>query len=347
MNQEIRFPAEWEPQEAIQITWPHSKEIWEDDFPQVTQLFVSISKIVISHTRLIIIYFRPDELSRFFSDAEIERIFFVKAQTNDIWSRDHGLISVYNNEKILLYNYIFNGWGMKFPANFDNQVNKGLVSHGIIKPSLVCRDVPFVFEGGSIDSNGSGEALTTAACIFSKNRNEHFSEKEIIQTIKQKFGLKRLHVLRSGFLAGDDTDSHIDMLARFVSKDTIVYATCKENDDHFEALNKMKDELILLENAFGQHFNLVGIPIGTVYNEKKRLPASYINFLIVNERVFIPFYNIEEDAEAKAIFADLFPNKEVVPINCSLLIKQGGSLHCATMNFYKGTLNPLLLRNIF
>ena len=337
MNDKIRFPAEWEHQEAVQITWPHSEEIWDSDYTSITELFVSISKIMISHVRLIIICLDPILISSHFSKEEKERIIFLKSQSNDIWSRDHGFITIYKNQKVTLLNFIFNGWGMKFPANFDNQINNNLKKSRIFNDDIKFSDIPFVFEGGSIDSNGNGEALTTSTCLFSKNRNEFTPKEKIIDTIKKYLGLTKLHILKSGYLKGDDTDSHIDMLARFVKEDTVVYATCNENDEHHTALSMMYLELTQLKDKHDKPFNLIGIPIGKVYYEDKRLPASYINFLIVNDTIFLPSYNIKEDGIAKEIFSNIFPNKQVLFIDCSLLIKQGGSLHCATMNFFSGT----------
>ncbi|UZR95984.1 agmatine deiminase family protein [Chondrinema litorale] len=335
-----RLPAEWEEQDAVQISWPHSKEIWEDDHEEVVNLFVSISKVMISYTKLIIICLEQSEVEKYFNKDEKLNIYFFEIPSNDIWNRDHGLLTVYENDKPILLNFIFNGWGQKFASNFDNQINPELINKGLFKKEIDYRNIPFVFEGGSIDSDGKGYALTTSSCIFSKNRNEFVPKEELINNIKQSLGLEKLTVLNHGFLAGDDTDSHVDMLARFVKKDTIFYAACSDqNDEHFTELQLLKQELETLRDAEGKAYNLIPLEIGKVFNDDgKRLPASYVNFLIINNAVLVPQYNVPQDAEAIEKFKTIYTERDVVGVDCSLLIKQGGSLHCATMNFYKGTL---------
>ncbi|MEM1136028.1 MAG: agmatine deiminase family protein, partial [Bacteroidota bacterium] len=182
-----------------------------------------------------------------------------------------------------------------------------------------------------------GSALTTAKCIFSKNRNEHLSEEKLVGQLKNIFGLKNLFILTYGYLAGDDTDSHIDMLARFVDSTTIMYASCEnEEDEHYNELNLMKFELTALKAKY--EYQLIDLPIGKVHDENgNRLPASYVNFLIINNAVLVPQYNVKEDVIVYNKFKIFFKKRDIIPIDCSLLIKQGGSLHCATMNFYKGT----------
>ena len=334
-----RLPAEWEKQSAVQLTWPHDKDIWQEDFPKIINLFVSLSKIMISHTRLIIICLKATDIKYYFTEKEKKRIFFIEAKSNDIWTRDHGFISLKAKQNIFLLNFIFNGWGLKFVANHDNLLNLKLKQSSIFSEKVSFKDVSLVFEGGSIDSNGNGEALTTSTCIFSLNRNEYIPKANLIKNLKDTFNLSKLHLLDHGHLQGDDTDSHIDMLARFVNENTIVHAVCNDkNDNHYESLQKMKVELEEISNSKGQKYNLIGIPIGKVIKEDARLPASYINFLLINGAVLVPQYNVPEDKIAIEIFSKLFKNRIVIPFNCTLLIRQGGSLHCATMNFYEGTL---------
>jgi len=335
-----RLPAEWEKQTAVQLTWPHAKNIWQEDFPKIINLFVSLSKIMISHTRLIIICLRASDIKSHFTEKEKKRIIFVEAKSNDIWARDHSLISLIADENIFLLNFIFNGWGLKFAAHHDNLLNLKLKQSSIFSEMVSFKDMSIVFEGGSIDSNGKGEALTTSTCIFSLNRNEHIPKADLIRYLKDTFNLSKLHILNHGYLQGDDTDSHIDMLARFVDETTIVHAICNDrNDEHYESLQKMKFELEKISDIQGNKYKLIGIPIGKVIHEDARLPASYINFLLINDAVLVPQYNVSEDKIAVDIFSELFKDRVIIPIDCTLLIRQGGSLHCATMNFYEGTLN--------
>ena len=335
----FRLPAEWEEQDGIQLTWPHSTEIWGTDHPKVVDLFVRIAKIMISYTKLIIICFKSKIVEIFFTVEEKKSIQFLEIPSNDIWSRDHGFITIYQNNTPVLLNFNFNGWGQKFSSNFDNQINKELIKENVLKKDISVKHVPLIFEGGSIDSNGKGYALTTADCIYSKNRNEHIERRELLKKIKALFGLEKLIVLNHGFLAGDDTDSHVDMLARFISHNTIVFASCNdEKDIHFKELQLLKKELETLIDSKNKPYKLIPLPIGKVINDEgKRLPASYVNFLIINKVVLVPQYNVPEDKEALKNFKTFFSKRDVIGIDCSLLIKQGGSLHCATMNFYKGT----------
>lgn len=339
MKSKGRLPAEWEEQSAVQLTWPHDKDIWQEDFPKIINLFVSLSKIMISHTRLIIICFKATEIKSYFTEKEKKRIFFIEAKSNDIWTRDHGFISLISNQNIFLLNFIFNGWGLKFAAHHDNLLNLKLKQSSIFSEKVSFKDMSIVFEGGSIDSNGNGEALTTSTCLFSLNRNEHISKSDLVKHLKDTFHLSKLHILDYGYLQGDDTDSHIDMLARFVDETTIVHAICNDKKDkHYESLQKMKFELEEIYNTQGKKYKLIGIPIGKVIYEGARLPSSYINFLLINGAVLVPQYDVPEDKTAIDIFSKLFKDRIIIPIDCTLLIRQGGSLHCATMNFYEGTL---------
>ena len=197
--------------------------------------------------------------------------------------------------------------------------------------------MPFVLEGGSIDSSGDGVILTTKKCLLEKNRNPMLNQNTIEQQLLASFGAKKILWLNHGALKGDDTDSHIDTLARFVSKDTIVYQSCDDkNDENYEELNLMKKELESFKNLNGVKYKLISLPnIEKIYNDKDRLPATYVNFLIINNAVLVPIYNIESDKMALEIFTNIFPKRDIVAIDCTTLIKQHGSLHCVTMQYPK------------
>jgi len=195
----------------------------------------------------------------------------------------------------------------------------------------------FVLEGGSIESDGEGTVLTTAECLLSENRNNK-SKEEIENRLKELFGLKQVLWLNHGYLAGDDTDSHVDTLARFCSADTITYIKCgDETDEHFEALKAMELELQSFKTTEGKSYNLIPLPMAdAVYEKDERLPATYANFLIINGAVLMSTYNSPKDEIARQQLQKAFPDREIVGIDCTVLIKQHGSLHCVTMQYPSG-----------
>jgi len=261
---------------------------------------------------------------------------------NDTWARDHGAITVIENRKPVLLNFQFNGWGMKFAASDDDQITPNLYKTSAFREGVDLRDHSrFTFEGGAIESNGAGCLLTTSECLLSKNRNEHLTKGVIGSFLKEIFHGKKLIWLDHGFLQGDDTDSHIDTLARFCARDTIAYVRCDRPDDvHYEALKKMEEELLLETDQDDRPFKLVALPFpDAVYDEDgQRLPATYANFLILNQAVLLPVYGVKQDLEARNVLESLFPGREIIGINSIPLIKQHGSVHCISMQFPEGVL---------
>jgi len=194
--------------------------------------------------------------------------------------------------------------------------------------------IDFVLEGGSIESDGLGTIMTTTKCLCNPNRNGGLSKNEVEEKFKEYFGAKRVLWLDYGYLVGDDTDSHIDTLARFVSKDTIVYVQClDEQDEHYDELKKMEEQLLSFRTIEDEPYKLIALPLPSAKfdNEGNRLPATYANFLITNEALIYPTYSLKEDKIVHEIFKELFVNKEIIPVECSRLIEEGGSLHCSTM----------------
>lgn len=334
-----RFPAEWEPQAFVQLTWPHKDTDWSDDLDDAYSCFIEIAEAITRFQNLLVVCSDAAIVSSQLAHLDAGKIRIVKSATNDTWARDHGGITVFEEDQPVIYDFQFNGWGKKFPAEKDNAITKRLFDEGVFAHADY-RDLnDFVFEGGGIESNGNGILLTTSECLLSKNRNEQFSKQEIETRLLDWFGAKKVLWLDSGYLAGDDTDSHIDTLARFVSENTILYVSPPaEEDEHYEALKKMEEELVHFRNLDGEPFELISLPFPpSVFDEMgDRLPATYANFLFVNQAVLVPVYNLATDAEAIAIFAKTFPEKEIIAIDCSVLIKQHGSLHCVTMQYPKG-----------
>lgn len=239
----------------------------------------------------------------------------------------------------MLYDFVFNGWGMKFAANHDNLITRNLCHMKTFSDEVVPANMqPFVLEGGSIESDGKGTLMTTVECLASVNRNEYLRQEELERYLKDIFGLDRILCITSGYLAGDDTDSHVDTLARFCSEDTIAYVRCEdEEDEHYEELKAMEEEIKEFTRANGEPYRLIPLPMADqVEWEGERLPATYANFLIMNGAVLVPFYDSPKDEIAKAALREAFPDREIIGINCLPLIKQHGSLHCVTMQYPEG-----------
>lgn len=339
---EIRLPAEWEPQSGVMLTWPHEQTDWAPLLDEVEPCFVAIAQAVVVHERLLIVC-RSVEKVRFALGAIDEsRILFCEIPSNDTWARDHGPITVFVNETPYCLDFTFNGWGLKFPANEDNQITRRLFDQNVLASNILYQSMLHVIlEGGSIESDGAGTMLTTSQCLLSVNRNEYKSRAEIADYFQMIFGIQRILWLNHGYLAGDDTDSHIDTLARFCDQQTIAYVQCNDpNDEHYNELALMEKELHAFRTLNGEPYRFIALPMAeAVYDEEgKRLPATYANFLIINDAVLIPTYNSPLDEIAQAVLQTAFPDRKILGINCLPLIKQHGSLHCVTMQFPEGIL---------
>lgn len=338
------LPAEWHKQSLIQLTWPHEDTDWAYMLEEVKTCFLNIAREISIRQSLLIVTPKPEEVKKFLSEQYVncDRILFAKCATNDTWARDHAFITLLKeNDTPLLLDFCFNGWGMKFAANYDNRINKHLSQTKLLKGKYIdCRN--FVLEGGSIESDGKGTLLTTTECLLSPNRNDTKSRQEIEAYLKEQFHLKQVLWLDHGYLAGDDTDSHIDTLARFCPDNTIVYVQCKDaEDEHYEALKAMEKELQSFHTPDGAPYRLLPLPMASpVYDEEsERIPATYANFLIMNDAVLYPTYKqAENDGKAGNVLAEAFPGREIVGIDCCALIKQHGSLHCVTMQYPEGVL---------
>ncbi|WP_434581008.1 agmatine deiminase family protein [Sulfurimonas sp. NW15] len=328
MKEKKRLIAEFEEQSFTQIIFPHADTDWADYLEDAQNTFVSIINAIRKYQKCLVVAYDTDAVRKYFSDTD--NLEFVHCVTDDTWARDCSALSVKTANKTALLDFSFNGWGNKFDAKKDN-----LMTQKIAHKYLPCKveKIDFVLEGGAVESNGAGILLTTAACMHNKNRNPQFTAKEITKKLQEFFGAEQILYLHHGYLAGDDTDSHIDTLARFTDENTIMYVKCDDtNDEHYHELKLMEEELQHLAKT--HDFKLVSLPMcDAIYFEKERLPATYANFLFVNGAVLVPVYGVSQDKEALAIFKKTFPDRDVVAIDCSVLIRQHGSLHCVTMNF--------------
>ncbi len=329
-----RLPAEWEPQGGIIISWPHAATDWAYMLDEVTRCFAAIVTAIAEEQPVVVIVPDKNIASQHLLNANQGNLIYAELTGNDTWARDFGPISVMEGNRPVMLDFGFNGWGLKFAADKDNLLTGKLVDMGVLgAPCENCRG--FILEGGSIESDGRGTMLTTSRCLMSPNRNPEMSKSQIEDYLKTKLGLKRILWLDYGYLAGDDTDSHIDTLARLAPNDTIIYVGCDNPDDeHYEELQAMKNQLKEMRTLEGAPYNLIELPMPeAIYDEDgQRLPATYANFLIMNKSILLPVYGQPMTDELAARMLKIsFPDHEIKKIDCRALIKQHGSLHCVTM----------------
>lgn len=337
MKNNIVLPAEWALQSAIQLTWPHEDTDWAYMLDEVETCFINLAREIAARQHLLIV--APDiqaVYERIKDVVNMENVSLVECLTNDTWARDHGGITVHYNSNPVIYDFGFNGWGLKFAANHDNLITHKIYKYQIFNAAYQNRR-NFIIEGGSIESDGQGTLLTTSECLLSPNRNPLLSKEEIEEYLKEAFGLSQVLWLDYGYLAGDDTDSHIDTLARLAPGDTILYVRCDDiNDEHYSELKQMEVQLKTFRTLDGRPYRLLPLPMAApAYDQDGyRLPATYANFLIMNDAVLYPTYGVPTlDEEARRVIAEAFPEREVVGVDCQALIKQHGSLHCVTMQY--------------
>lgn len=338
----IRLPAEWEEQSFVQLTWPHANSDWGPFLGEVEPVFLNVAKEVAKRQTLLIVAADDESIIGKLRDFDVnmENVKIVEADSNDTWARDHGGITVLKDGKPLVMDFVFNGWGLKFASDKDNLITQNLQRAEFFRNADV-KSVSFVLEGGSLETDGEGTLLTTSECLLSQNRNKGMSKSKIEKKLKKYFGFKRILWINHGYLAGDDTDSHIDTLARFCDSETICYVACDdEQDEHFRELKFMEEELKALKKPDGKPYKLVKLPMaGAKYDiDGNRLPATYANFLIINSAVLVPTYADKNDTKALEILKECFADKEIIAIDANPLILWHGSIHCITMQYPKGVL---------
>lgn len=341
MNKNRRLPAEWEPQDGVLLAWPHEASDWHPYLDLVQPVFAEIIAAISRFETVIVATDDPDRVREALSEAgaELERVRVYPVETNDTWARDFGPITVEEQGAPRLLNFGFNGWGLKFPSDLDNRINKRLQALGAWGAPV--DTVGLILEGGSIESDGRGTLLTTEECLMNDNRNPHLTREELEEEMHGLFGCDRFLWLANGYLAGDDTDSHVDTLARLCPDDTIAYVSCDDpEDEHYPALKAMEQEILAFRTRDGRPYRAIPLPWpGAKYDEEgERLPATYANFLVINGAVLVPTYDDKSDAAALAAIGEAFPGREIIGIDCLPLILQHGSLHCVTMQLPKGTL---------
>jgi agmatine deiminase len=331
------LPPEWYRQSSILLTWPHSGTDWRETLADVEAVYCQLVHAILQQSHVDIIAFDAqhaqyiDDLLQAADSAHSIR--YCIAESNDSWARDHGPLTVFKDGHWEFLDFDFNAWGGKFDYQLDNQLTQQLHSQ-LYTENVLLEKAPVIFEGGSIDVNGNACLITTSACLLTQTRNPTMTKADYEQLFDRLFGIKHTYWLEHGMLIGDDTDSHVDMLARFCSPSVIAYTACDNpHDEHFEALQAMASELHAFKQPDGEPFELVALPIpAPIFDATaQRLPASYANFLVNNGQVLVPVYNDPADAIALERLQTCFPQHRITPVNCLPIIEQHGSLHCLTM----------------
>lgn len=337
-RRELYLPAEWHKLQMVQLTWPHENSDWAYMLAEVERCFTELAIAISRRCKLLIVAPDTDSVRKHLQTtaANIQNIRFFTCDTNDTWARDHAFITLLGDTVPHYLDFEFNGWGRKFPAELDNAINEKLYDSGVVKGEYEdCLSI--VLEGGSIESDGKGTLLTTTHCLMAPHRNQPLTKEQIEKRLQQMLHVQRVLWLDHGNLIGDDTDGHIDTIARFAPNDTILHVQCNdESDEQFADLQAMEAQLATFRTTEGKPYRLLALPSPTPIfdTDGERLPATYANFLIMNSTVLYPTYmQPENDSRAAKVLAEAFPGYEIVGIDCRALIKQHGSLHCVTMQY--------------
>ncbi|MFT4199074.1 MAG: agmatine deiminase family protein [Pseudoxanthomonas sp.] len=342
MSNDFRFPAEWEPQSAVLLAWPHAGTDWAERLEQVEETYIALVA-AITRFQTAVVCVADDDLETYAgarlrsARVDMQRVRFVAAPYNDTWLRDSGPISLVGAEGYKLLDFRFTGWGGKFEAGLDDALIGQLVGAGLFRDAFV-QYVKFALEGGAIETDGAGTLLTTWRCLHERHPRE--PRERLDQALRGWLAQQRVLWLEHGYLEGDDTDAHIDTLARFAPDDAIVFQACDDPvDSHHAELAAMAAEIAALRSADGRPYRLFPLPWARpVVDAGRRLAASYANFLVIDGAVLMPAYDDPADDAAREVLAQAFPGREIVPVPCRPLIWQNGSLHCITMQLPAGLL---------
>jgi len=342
MNDTPRFPAEWEPQSAVLMAWPHAGTDWAARLGSARNCFAGIATAISQRQNLLLLVSDADveadaRAALTLSNAALERVRFITLPYNDTWLRDSGPISLRKAEGFELLDFHFTAWGGKFEAGLDDRIVSEMAAQGLFW-NADHRRVDFALEGGGIETDGAGTLLSTWHCLHERHPDK--SRTDIENVLKVHLRQHRVLWLEHGYLEGDDTDAHIDTLARFASETAIVYQGCEDPEDsHYVELQAMAEELRQLRTVSGTPYALHALPWPKpILDEGRRLAASYANFLIINGAVLMPVYDDAADAKALAVMQKAFPGHDIIGIPCRDLIWQNGSLHCCTMQLPEGLL---------
>jgi agmatine/peptidylarginine deiminase len=340
---DTRLPAEWEKQNGILLSWPTRTTDWASNLADVEACYLSLITAICRFETAHICCQDENTRTHAFErlterNIDMSHVVLHTLPYNDTWTRDYGPITVQRAGAPVWLNFRFNAWGNKYPHALDDRVT-GTLHEASTFAAIEMVDCNFVLEGGSIDSNGSGSLLTTAHCLLSPQRNPGQGRAQIEHRLCDLLGVQQVLWLENGHLEGDDTDAHVDTLARFCHPDTIAYTQCTNPaDNHAVSLDRMQRELASMRQPDGDPFRLVPLPLPEpcFSQQGQRLPATYANFLIINGAVLVPVYGVDTDGIALQRLRATFPDRRVIGIPCRALLEQYGSLHCITMHLPAG-----------
>ena len=328
-----RMPAEWELHAGTWLTWPHNQETWsEQSMDQVELDYLQIVKALAQEEKSNILIQNKSAQDKLYkrlqsNGVNMDNIFFYDIPTNDSWIRDYGPNFVVRGKDVAINDWDFDSWGRKYKWELDD------LACSIIAEQLQLQSFKpgIVLEGGAIEVNGLGTCLTTDSCVLNPNRNHGIRRELMEKFFNDYLGISKTIWLH-GELEGDDTDGHIDNLARFVNPTTIVCALEEnEKDANFLGLKHNHDRLRAAKDQDGNSFQVIPLPMPNyVGSEEERLPASYANFYISNNSVLVPIYDQPNDQKALDLLIHLFPERQIIPIQCKTLIWGLGGIHCLT-----------------
>jgi len=338
----IRLPAEWEAQDGVLLAWPHHNTDWRPFLAKISEVFVQLVHHITRYETCLIVSPESDMVKSRLEEARIDlsRVSLYTAPTDDTWARDFGPLTILRDGRPHLLDFGFNGWGNKFAANNDNQITGHLHAGGAFGATQRTV-IDLILEGGSLESDGHGTLLTTTKCLLNPNRNPQLDKGQIETALEKYLGARKVHWLDHGYLAGDDTDGHIDTLARLCPNDCILYVRCEDTEDeHFTPLQRMEIQLRQMRNFMGEPYRLIPLPWPQACydDEGQRLPATYANYLVINGAVLVPTYADPADEAALAAVGKAYPEREIIEVDCRPVIRQHGSLHCLTMQIPRGVL---------
>ncbi len=340
---DVRLPAEWETQSGIQLTWVNQECAWGEDRACIEHFLARIAKEASTGGHVLIGCENPSAVQSILDEHGVDptRVRLFRVASDDVWVRDHGPITVLDDVGLpLLLHFQFNGWGGKFPYGADAELVDQLHKQGAYGNTPILK-IPFVLEGGAIDCDGAETLLTTASVLFDPKRNPNTDAEQCVSLLFTFLGVERIVVLEHGRLSGDDTDGHVDTVARFCTDNTIAYTQAEDaHHPDYAELKAMEMELMNLRTLEGAPYCLIPLPLPRLCldAEGHPLPATYANFLITNDAVLVPTYNDPNDEVALARLADAYPPRRIVGIDCTTAIKEHGALHCMTMQLPVGVL---------
>lgn len=331
------MPAEWESHDSTWLAWPYDPVTFPDRVDKVENAYLQMISALSKNenVNLFVTNLKMKErVTELFKKKgiDLQKINFYVYDYADVWFRDYGPIFVLNKEKkqIAFVHWIFNAWGGKYSDLIrDTQVPSVISS----RLQLNNFSPGIVLEGGSVDVNGKGTILTTEQCLLNKNRNPHLLRAELEKFLMNYFGASHIIWLKDG-ISGDDTDGHIDNLARFTDPETVLCAFEEnESDENYSALKENYEILLQSTDQDGKKLKVIKVPmpphiLSTVRDEKTRLPASYLNFYVANKVVLVPIYKHKNDRVALKIIQKQFPGRKAVGIDCTDLIYGMGAIHC-------------------